>query len=115
MTRPCTEADRGGRDAGRAQPPGRLAQDPPASLGAAGRAVWRTVVEAGSYKDRDAPALERYCRLHDRRALLLALVDAEGYIVPGAKQQPAAHPAVRLAHDIEAQMTRLESVLALAC
>jgi P27 family predicted phage terminase small subunit len=78
-----------------------------------GRAVWRTIVEAGSCQDSDALVLERYCRLHDRRAALLALVGTEGYVVPGVKQPSTAHPAIRLAHDIEAQMTRLESVLAL--
>jgi P27 family predicted phage terminase small subunit len=60
-----------------------------------GRAVWRTIVEAGSCQDSDA------------------LVGTEGYVVPGAKQPSTAHPAIRLAHDIEAQMTRLESVLSL--
>lgn len=85
--------------------------DPPASLGAVGCAMWRTLVEAGPYQDSDALVLERYCQLHDRRAMLLALVDTEAYIVPGSKKQPTGHPAIRLAHDIEAQMTRLESAL----
>ena len=76
------------------------------------RLLWRTIVKAGPYQDSDALVLERSCQLHDRRAVLLALVDTEGY-VPGSKQQPTAHPATRLAHDIEAQMIRLESVLAL--
>jgi P27 family predicted phage terminase small subunit len=92
---------------------GPRSEDPPASLGAVGCAVWRTIVKAGPYQDSDALVLERYCQLHDRRAVLLALVDTEGYIVPGSKQQPTAHPATRLAHDIEAQMTLLESALAL--
>lgn len=77
------------------------------------RLLWRTIVKAGPYQDSDALVLERYCQLHDRRAVLLSLVDTEGYVVPGSKQQPTAHPATRLAHDIEAQMIRLESVLAL--
>jgi P27 family predicted phage terminase small subunit len=89
-------------------------QDPPASLGAVGCAVWKTIVNAGPYRDSDAPLLERYCQLHDRRAVLLALVDTEGYIVAGSKQQATAHPAIGLARDIEAQMTWLESVLARA-
>jgi P27 family predicted phage terminase small subunit len=78
----------------------------------AGGVGW-TIVEAGSCQDTDALVLERYCQLHDRRAVLLALVGTEGYVVPGAKQPSTAHPAIRLAHDIEAQMTRLESALAL--
>lgn len=81
--------------------------------GAVGSAVWATITQAGPYQDNDAPVLERYCQLHDDRAVLLALVDTEGYVVAGSKQQPTAHPAIRLAHDIEAQMTQLESVLAL--
>jgi P27 family predicted phage terminase small subunit len=113
MRTPCPEAERAGHDARPLLAPGGLTQDPPASLGAVGRAVWRTIVEAGSCQDTDALVLERHCQLHDRRAVLLALVGTEGYVVPGAKQPSTAHPAIRLAHDIEAQMTRLESVLAL--
>jgi P27 family predicted phage terminase small subunit len=113
MRTPCPEAERAGHDGRPLLAPGGLTQDPPASLGAVGRAVWRTIVEAGSCQDSDALVLERYCQLRDRRAVLLALVGTEGYVVPGVKQPSTAHPAIRLARDIEAQMTRLESVLAL--
>jgi P27 family predicted phage terminase small subunit len=113
MSRTCSEANRAGQEAGSVLPPGSLTRDPPVSLGAVGSAVWITIAQAGSYQDNDAPVLERYCRLHDRRAVLLAFVDTEGYIVAGSKQQPTAHPAIALARDIEAQMTQLESVLAL--
>ena len=113
MSRTCAEADRAGQDARPIPPPGGPTQDPPASLGAVGRAVWATITQAGPYQDDDGRALERYCRLHDDRAVLLALVDTEGYVVPGSKQPSTAHPALRLARDIEAQMTQLESVLAL--
>ena len=98
MSRTCSEIDR---------------QDPPASLGAVGGAVWTAIVNAGPCRDDDASLLERYCQLHDDRAVLLALVDTEGYIVAGSKQPSTAHPAIRLARDIEAQMAQLESVLAL--
>jgi P27 family predicted phage terminase small subunit len=108
MSRTCSEANRAGQDACPV-----LTPDPPVSLGAVGSAVWRTIVNAGPYQDSDAPVLERYCQLHDRRAVLLALVDTEGYIVAGSKQQSTAHPAIRLARDIESQMSQLESVLAL--
>ena len=113
MSTTCPEADRAGHDARPVPPPGSLTQDPPAALGAVGRAVWATVTQAGPYPDDDAAVLERYCQLHDDRAVLLALVDTEGYVVPGSKQPSTAHPALRLARDIEAQMTQLESVLAL--
>jgi P27 family predicted phage terminase small subunit len=113
MNRTCREANRAGQDARPVLPPGSLTPGPPASLGAVGSAVWATITQAGPYQDNDAPVLERYCQLHDDRAVLLALVDTEGYIVAGSKQQPTAHPAIRLAYDIEAQMTQLESVLAL--
>lgn len=113
MSTTCTEANRAGHDARPAPPPGSLTQDPPASLGAVGRAVWATITQAGPYQDHDALMLERYCQLHDDRAVLLALVDTEGYVVPGSKQPSTAHPALRLARDIEAQMTQLESVLTL--
>ena len=113
MNRTCLEANRAGQDARPVLPPGSLTPGPPAGLGAVGSAVWATITQAGPYQDNDAPMLERYCQLHDDRAVLLALVDTEGYIVAGSKQQPSAHPAIRLAHDIEVQMTQLESVLAL--
>ena len=113
MTTTCSEADRAGHDALPALPPGSLTQDPPAGLGAEGRAVWATITQAGPYGDNAAQVLERYCQLHDRRAVLLALADTEGYVVPGPKQPSTAHPAIRLAGDIDAQMTQLESVLAL--
>jgi P27 family predicted phage terminase small subunit len=91
-----------------------VTQAPPESLGAVGASVWKAIVkQGGPSMDGDALALERYCQLHDRRAVLLALVDDEGYIAPGSKKQPAAHPAIQLAHDIERQMTALEAVLAL--
>ena len=109
-----SEANRAGQDARPVTPPGGLTQDPPASLGAVGRSVWKTIVETGRYQDGDARVLERYCHLHDRRAVLLALVDTEGYVVPGPKQPSTGHPAIRLALDMDAQMIRLEAVLALS-
>jgi P27 family predicted phage terminase small subunit len=94
--------------------PGSVTQAPPESLGAVGASVWKAIVkQGGPSRDSDALSLERYCQLHDRRAVLLALVDDEGYIAPGSKKQPTAHPAIQLAHDIERQMTALEAVLAL--
>jgi P27 family predicted phage terminase small subunit len=94
--------------------PGSVTQAPPESLGAVGASVWKAIVkQGGPSMDSDALSLERYCQLHDRRAVLLALVDDEGYIAPGSKKQPTAHPAIQLAHDIERQMTALEAVLAL--
>lgn len=113
MSRTCSQANRAGQDAWPALRPGHPSPNPPTSLGAVGSAVWATITQASSYQDNDAPVLERYCQLHDRRAVLLALVDTEGYIVAGSKQPSTAHPAFRLAHDIEAQMTQLESALAL--
>jgi P27 family predicted phage terminase small subunit len=95
-------------------PPGGVTQAPPESLGAVGASVWKAIVQQGGPSlDSDALALERYCQLHDHRAVLLALVDDEGYVAPGSKKQPTAHPAIQLAHDIERQMTALEAVLAL--
>ena len=114
MSRPRSDHLRAGHDAHPVPPPGSLTQAPPESLGAVGASVWKAIVQqGGSSRGRDALALERYCRLHDRRAVLLAFVDDEGYIAPGSQKQPAAHPAIQLAHDIERQMTALEAVLAL--
>jgi P27 family predicted phage terminase small subunit len=114
LSRPRSDHLRAGHDAHPVPPPGSVTQAPPESLGAVGASVWKAIVkQGGPSMDGDALALERYCQLHDRRAVLLALVDDEGYIAPGSKKQPAAHPAIQLAHDIERQMTALEAVLAL--
>jgi P27 family predicted phage terminase small subunit len=114
LSRPRSDQLRAGHDARPVLPPGTVTQAPPESLGAVGASVWKAIVkQGGPYMDPDARVLERYCQLHDRRAVLLALVDDEGYIVPASKQQPTGHPAIGLAHDIERQMTALEAVLAL--
>jgi P27 family predicted phage terminase small subunit len=114
LPRPRSDHLRAGHDAHPVPPPGSVTQAPPESLGAVGASVWKAIVkQGGPSMDGDALALERYCQLHDRRAVLLALVDDEGYIAPGSKKQPTAHPAIQLAHDIERQMTALEAVLAL--
>ncbi|HET9006430.1 MAG TPA: hypothetical protein VFQ04_06920 [Actinomycetes bacterium] len=55
-----------------------MTQAPPESLGAVGASVWKAIVQQGGpSRGSDALALERYCRLHDRRAVLLAFVDDE--------------------------------------
>lgn len=114
VSRPRSDHLRAGHDVRPVLPPGEVTQTPPKSLGAVGASVWKAIVkQGGPYVDTDALDLERYCQLYDRRAVLLALVDDEGYVVPGSMKQATAHPAIRLAHDIEAQMARLESVLAL--
>jgi P27 family predicted phage terminase small subunit len=114
LPRPRSDQLRAGHDAHPAPPAGSVTQAPPESLGAVGASVWKAVVkQVGPFTGSDALTLERYCRLHDRRAVLLAFVDDEGYIAPGSKKQPTAHPAIQLAHDIERQMTALEAVLAL--
>jgi P27 family predicted phage terminase small subunit len=114
LSRPRSDQLRAGHDARPVLPPGGVTQAPPESLGAVGASVWKAIVkQGGPYMDTDAVVLERYCQLYDRRAVLLALVDDEGYIVLGSKQQPTGHPAIGLAQDIERQMTALEAVLAL--
>jgi P27 family predicted phage terminase small subunit len=114
LPRPRSDQLRAGHDAHPVPPPGSVTQAPPESLGAVGASVWKGIVkQGGPFTGSDALTLERYCRLHDRRAVLLAFVDDEGYIAPGSKKQPTAHPAIQLAHDIERQMTALEAVLAL--
>jgi P27 family predicted phage terminase small subunit len=114
LPRPRSDHLCAGHDAHPVLPPGSVTQAPPESLGAVGASVWKAIVQQGGPSlDSDALALERYCQLHDHRAVLLALVDDEGYVAPGSKKQPTAHPAIQLAHDIERQMTALEAVLAL--
>jgi P27 family predicted phage terminase small subunit len=89
----------------------------PASLGSDGKAVWRKVWEAGqgAYNPRtDSFAIQRYAELHDRRAELLAVIDADGLTTEGSMGQVVMHPALRFVESTEREMRAIEAVLGLS-
>jgi P27 family predicted phage terminase small subunit len=86
----------------------------PSHLGAAGREVWRAVWQAGSgaySPDTDRNIITRYAELHDRRALLLAQVDADGLMSEGYNGQPVMHPALRFVESTEKELRAIETVI----
>ncbi|MFF3557331.1 phage terminase small subunit P27 family [Streptomyces tsukubensis] len=86
----------------------------PTHLRAQGREVWRAVWQAGSgaySPDTDRNIIMRYAELHDRRADLLALIDAEGLSVVGSTGQPAIHPAMRYVETTERELRAIETVI----
>ncbi len=86
----------------------------PAHLKASGREVWRAVWQAGggAYSpDTDRNVILRYAELHDRRADLLALIDAEGLSVVGSTGQPAMHPALRFVESTERELRAIENAI----
>jgi P27 family predicted phage terminase small subunit len=86
----------------------------PAHLKATGKDVWRNVWAAGmgAYSpDTDRNVITRYCELHDRRADLLALVEADGYMSEGYNGQPVAHPMLRFVESTEKELRAIETTI----
>jgi len=86
----------------------------PAHLKAAGREVWRAVWQAGmgAYSpDTDRNIILRYAELHDRRAALLADVEAEGFTQVGSTGQPVAHPLLRFVESTERELRAIETAI----
>lgn len=91
--------------------------EPPDHLREVGRSYWSFVWRAGGHAynaSTDTPTVERYCSLQDRRASLLATLDAEGFTTVGSQGQVVAHPAARLLSDVETKLMALEDRLGLS-
>jgi P27 family predicted phage terminase small subunit len=90
---------------------------PPDTLGPVGCQVWADVWAAGQLSYRlasDAPLIERYASLTERRRDLLEILAAEGYVVEGSRGQLVAHPAARLVDAVEGKLLPLEDRLGLS-
>ncbi|MEU8791551.1 phage terminase small subunit P27 family [Streptomyces sp. NPDC048643] len=86
----------------------------PSHLKETGKDVWRNVWSAGmgAYSpDTDRNVILRYCELHDRRADLLALVAADGYMSEGYNGQPVAHPMLRYVESTEKELRSIETAI----
>ncbi len=83
----------------------------PATLGETGRAEWDRLWTAGRTwlsPQIDVMAVTRYCEQHDRRALMLECIAADGPITLGHKGQPRQHPLIGEVRALEAEMRRME-------
>ncbi|MCP3800190.1 phage terminase small subunit P27 family [Allokutzneria sp. A3M-2-11 16] len=81
-----------------------------------GRDVWRAVWAAGAgvYNPAsDRFVITRYAELHDRRAELLAEIDADGLTTVGSMGQPVMHPALRFVESTEKELRAIETTLGL--
>lgn len=78
---------------------------PPSDFDEAAVAVWNRVLrelrDQGTWQPSDVGALERYVRAVRRAATAQAIVAQEGLTSTGGRDQPIAHPAVRIARDAE--------------
>lgn len=86
----------------------------PGHLKTAGREVWRAVWSAGMgafSPESDRNIILRYCELHDRRADLLAAVEADGLMTVGSTGQPVVHPAMRYVESTEKELRAIESTI----
>ncbi|MGY5131266.1 phage terminase small subunit P27 family [Streptomyces nigrescens] len=86
----------------------------PGHLGAAGKEVWRNVWQAGSgaySPDTDRNVILRYAELHDRRAVLLDQVEADGLTQSGSTGQLVAHPLLRFVESTERELRAIETAI----
>jgi P27 family predicted phage terminase small subunit len=91
--------------------------EPPATLGAVGVKVWRSVWAAGGaayHGLTDSFTIERYCSLQERRFRFLDVLDAEGWTTVGSQGQVVPHPMARLLTETEKMLTGLEDRLGLS-
>jgi P27 family predicted phage terminase small subunit len=78
---------------------------PPAHLGDAGRALWRSIQRDHEIADGAGLALlARACECADRLAAVREQVAKDGLLVPGYKRQPRPHPLL----SVEAEAIRLQ-------
>jgi P27 family predicted phage terminase small subunit len=79
---------------------------PPASLGRAGSALWRSIVsdvpDDAELDARELVLLEQACRAADHESALQAVVKRDGVTAKGSTGQKVVHPAL-----VEARQQRL--------
>lgn len=75
---------------------------PPAALGAAGKALWRRVLALGEPEPGELELLRIACRAEDRVVELRRLIDEDGLMVAGSRGQRVLHPAMSELRQAEA-------------
>ena len=120
MSRPKPAASRQGNSPNKVTIPRATSlvpvPDPPGTRGPYGANLWRQLWESGRgvYAPTDSYILERYCNLSDRRRLLLAVLEDEGFLGVGSQGQVVAHPAARLVTVVESRLGPIEDRLGLS-
>lgn len=86
--------------------------DPPADLGAAGRALWVELTDSFGFEAHERALLTEAARVKDRLDELDAVVRAEGVTI-STPQGPKAHPALVESRLQEVVLSRLVASLRL--
>ena len=85
--------------------------DAPSTLGDAGAALWRLVIDdVPDDKELDAKELhllESVCHVRDQIAALDAAVAADGEMITGARGTPLVHPGLQEARQLRAVELRM--------
>ena len=91
---------------------------PPASLGKAGRALWRSVQadldDGWGFDSRELNSLAQACRVADDLARLDEIVDRDGPTISGSRGQITAHPCLIEARQLRGVQQRLLAGIELA-
>lgn len=85
----------------------------PAGLKRSGKAAWQRYWSLGSTwlsATTDLEIMVRLCQGYDERDALRKIIKSEGYTAVGSTGQIVAHPAVGMVRQLEAQITRWESL-----
>lgn len=91
-----------------------VADDAPAQLGPAGRAVWELVTEQARWlAESDRPALVMVCEKVDRRQDFLARLESSDPVLYTDKGYAYANPLVGMLSTLETEIAKLFSALGL--
>jgi phage terminase small subunit len=80
---------------------------PPESLNAAGRSLWRAVLDGYDLDAGELRILELACQAADDAASARLALRSDGVVSSGRYGQTIAHPAVAIARQAEASVSRL--------
>lgn len=85
--------------------PERRPPQPPKHLGAAGRALWRSIVAEYELEPHHLAVLEAACQARDRMDEAHAAIERDGAYLPG-RFGTKAHPALAVERDSRIAMLR---------
>jgi len=99
-------------DGGKTRPAFRAPPGLPRACVAHYQAICRHLWDGGKFHETDALLVAQYCLAHHEADRARMLYEAEGLVVEGA-QGLKAHPAIAIANQCRAVLTKLASTLAL--
>jgi P27 family predicted phage terminase small subunit len=85
----------------------KAAPEPPAELEAAGRHLWRTVMNRYVIEETHAEVLKLACLSADSAAAMRKQISEDGSIVIGSQGQPVAHPLIAAEGAAEKRVAQL--------